>query len=145
MLDHLFTNPWHETLTFRRTARALSAVAVLLWIIALLLVMAISQTISYTVCDGTLLHLPPPAVHWPPEGHNIGLISVQHAVMLIAVAVSILGAFFTQAMAPDLSSRERIRGLMIAVAGSLVSAGVLWLLVERFDVGARLDALAGCL
>lgn len=119
--------------------------AVLLWSIALLLVVVISQTISYTVCDGTLLHLPPPAVHWPPEGHNIGLLGVQHTVMLIAVAVSILAAFTTLTIAPDLNARQRIRGLLVTLAGSLVAAGVLWLLVERFDVGARLDALAGCL
>ncbi len=145
MLDHLFTNTWHETLTFRRTARGLCAAAVLLWCIALLLVVVISQSISYTVCDSTLLRLPPPAVHWPPEGHNIGLLAVQHAVTLIAVAISILGAFATLAMAPDLNARQRIRGLLMTVAGSLVAAGVLWLLVERFDVGARLNALAGCL
>lgn len=145
MLDRLFSNTWHETLTFRRTAWGLCAVAVLLWIIALLLVVVISQTISYTVCDTTLLHLPPPAVHWPPEGHNIGLLGVQHTVTLTAVAVTILGAFTTLAMAPDLNARQRIRGLLMTVAGSLVAAGVLWLLVERFDLGARLNALAGCL
>lgn len=119
--------------------------AVVLWIISLLLVVVISQTISYTVCDGTLLHLPPPAVHWPPEGHNIVLLGVQHTLTLIAVAVSILATFGTLAVAPDLTARQRIRGLLVTVAGSLVAAGVLWLLVERFDVGARLDALAGCL
>jgi len=145
MLDRLFSNTWHETLTFRRTLWGLCAVAVLLWIIALLLVVVISQTISYTVCDTTLLHLPPPAVHWPPEGHNTGLLSVQHTVTLIAVAVSILGAGATLAMAPGLDTRQRIRGLLMTVTVSLVTAGVLWLLVERFDVGARLNALAGCL
>ncbi len=145
MFNDLFSNPWHQTLAFRRTARCLCAAAVLLWSTALLLVVDISQTVSYTVCDSTLLHFPPPAVHWPPEGHNIGLLSVQHTVTLLAVAASILGAFATLAMAPELNSRQRIRGLLLTVAGSLVTAGVLWLLVERFDVGARLDALAGCL
>lgn len=145
MLNDLFSNTWRQTLAFRRTAQGLCALAVVLWSIALLLVVVISRTISYTVCDSTLLHFPPPAVHWPPEGHNIGLLGVQHTVTLIAVAVSILGASATLAIAPELNARQQIRGLLMTVTVSLVAAVVLWLLVERFDVGARLNALAGCL
>jgi hypothetical protein len=130
---------------FFRTAVFICVIALMLWVAALVLLAAIDQSVTYTVCAGSLLQLPPPAVHWPPQGQNLELIDLQHTVTLVAVAISIIGAFSVLHANPQINALRRTGWLLASIAGSFTVAALLWLAVQYHVLHANIDALARCL
>ena len=130
---------------FFRMAVFICVIALLLWVAALVLLAAIDQSVTYTVCAGPLLHLPPPTVHWPPQGQNLGLLDLQHTVTLVAVAITIIGAFSVLHANPQINALRRTAWLLASIGGSLMAAALLWLAVQYHVLNANIDALAHCL
>lgn len=125
--------------------RILCAIALLLWLAALILLALVIENVTYTVCQGTLLQLPPPPVHWPPQGHNLQLIDLQRGTTLAAAGVSILGVFTLLFGRPDLSVMWRTAWLVMTVLGSVLAIVILYLVVQEHVLHANIDALARCL
>lgn len=130
---------------FELGARLVTAGALLLWVLALALLGLIQQNVSYTVCSGSLLSLPPPSIHWPPEGQNLGLIDLEHRVTLLAVAASIVGGFLLLYANRTRGTLLRVGLLLAATVGSLLLAAVLWLIVHYMALSDQVGALAHCL
>jgi hypothetical protein len=105
----------------------------------------IQQQVSYTVCDGTLLQLPPPAVHWPPQGHHTELLGLEQRLAAFATGVSVLSVFLLLYARPDLRTLHRAGLLLASLAGSLLLSGLLWLVVQHHVLGATLSAFGSCL
>ncbi len=126
-------------------ARAVCILALLLWVLALVLLVMVQQAVSYRVCEGTLLQLPPPTVHWPPEGEHLELLDAQHGATLVAIATSILGVFLVLYAMPEKGAFSRTGWLLATVFGSLTAGAVLWLVVQYHVLHAQFDALARCL
>ena len=131
--------------TLRHGARLTWAIALLLWVAALVLLALVYQEVTYVVCDGPLLHLPPPTVHWPPQGKNVQLIDLQHQFTIWAAGISMIGAFLALYTEPAMGVIQRTRLLVGSVFGALILAAFLWLLVEQHVIHAHVDALARCL
>jgi hypothetical protein len=120
-------------------------VAALLWIAALSVVWLIQSQVTYTVCDGTLLQLPPPGVHWPPQGHHTELLGLEQHLAAFATGVGVLATFLLLYARPDLSTGRRTLVLLGSLVGSLILAGFLWVIVEHHVLSATMSAFGHCL
>jgi hypothetical protein len=119
--------------------------AALLWIATVVTVWLIQTEVTYSVCDGPLLQLPPPAVHWPPQGHHTELIGLEQRLAAFATGVSVLSTFLLLYARPDLRTFRRTLLLLGSLIGSLVLSGFLWLVVQHHVLGATLSAFGHCL
>jgi hypothetical protein len=135
----------HTREGFLQGARGICSLAGLLWIAALIALFLVHQSVSYTVCGGTLLQLPPPPVHWPPQGHNLGLLSLLHQLTLASVGATVIGVFLVLYATPEIDPFRRAGWLVITIVGSLMLAALLWMVGEYYSVTEQIDALGRCL
>jgi hypothetical protein len=126
-------------------ALGVTLVAGLLWIATVVAVWLIQTEVSYTVCDGPLLQLPPPTVHWPPQGHHTELLGMEQRLAGFATGASVLGVFLLLYARPDLRTLHRAGLLIGSLIGSLLLSGLLWLVVQHHVLGATLSAFGSCL
>jgi hypothetical protein len=119
--------------------------AALLWAAAVVVLWLIQTEVTYSVCDGTLLQLPPPAVHWPPQGHHTELLGLEQRLAAFATGISVLGTFLVMYARPDLGTVSRTLILLGSLIGSLALWGFLWLLVQHHVLSATMSAFGNCL
>jgi hypothetical protein len=119
--------------------------AVVLWIANLVVLNQIEQNLTYTVCSGTILQLPPPSVHWPPQGHHLGLLQTEHILELVAIGASIVGVFLLLYTLPAIPTRQRTGWLISTIVASLVGWALLQLATEHAILNAYLNAFGRCL
>jgi hypothetical protein len=126
-------------------AMGVTLVAALLWIAVVISVWLIQTEVTYTVCDGPLLQLPPPGVHWPPQGHHTELLGLEQRLASFATGSSVLSVFLLMYARPDLRTLHRAAVLVGSLIGSLVLSGFLWLVVQHHVLGATMSAFGHCL
>lgn len=126
-------------------AFGVTLLAALLWIATVIAVWLIQTEVTYTVCDGPLLQLPPPAVHWPPQGHHTDLLGLEQRLAGFATGASVLSVFLLLYARPDLRTLHRAGLLMGSLFGSLLLSGLLWLVVQHHVLGATISAFGSCL
>lgn len=126
-------------------AFGVTLIAALLWIATVVAVWLIQTEVTYTVCDGALLQLPPPAVHWPPQGHHTDLLGVEQRLAALATGVSVLSVFLLLYARPDLKTLHRAGILVGSLVGSLLLSGLLWLVIQHHVLQATLSAFGRCL
>lgn len=131
--------------TYLYFALGATLAAALLWVAAVVVLWLIQTEVTYSVCDGTLLQLPPPAVHWPPQGHHTELLDLEQHLAAFATGVSVLGTFLLLYARPDMGTIPRTLMLLGSLIGSLVLWGFLWLLVEHHVLSATMSAFGQCL
>lgn len=131
--------------TVHRLGWTVLGAGALLWAVNLILLGMIQQDVSYTVCAGPLLHIPPGTLHWPPQGHNLYLVDWHHAASLAAIGGTVVGTFLILQGSPGVAVRQRLMTLLGSIAVSLLGAAVLWLAVQYDLVSAHVQALVGCL
>lgn len=129
----------------RDLAQSVLGLAALLWAANLVLLYLIGQEVTFTVCDGPLLHIPPGSFHWPPRAHNLYLVGLHHTALLSAMGATIIGAFLLLHSSPTVPTRQRLLTLSGCIGASLLAAAVLWLAVQYDLINAHVQALVGCL
>lgn len=139
------TLPPGEEPNFKRAGEAMCAVAGVLWGSALVALFLVSANVSYTVCNGSLLQLPPPTVHIPPEAHGLEYLAILHGCALAAVGATVIGVFLVLYAARHLNPIRRGGWLIGSVAATLMAAGLLWLAGEYFSLNAHLQGVIHCL
>lgn len=117
----------------------------LLWAANLVLLTIIGREVRYTVCSGPLLHLPPGTLHWPPLGHNLYLVTWQHADALAALGLTVVGMFLLLAVSPQVPTWQRTLTLLGTLLLSLLATALLGLMAQYDLLRAHLDALVRCL
>jgi len=126
-------------------SRTVCISALVLWVAALVFLGLVIENVTYTICDGPLLHIPPGTIHWPPSGQNLELLTMEHDLTLAAVVVSISAAFLTLFASPRVRVMRRVWWFIGTTVGSCLIGIVLWLINEAHVLHAHVDALVQCL
>jgi hypothetical protein len=129
---------------FYRGAQAICSLAGLFWVASLAALVLVYQNVTYTLCSGTILQIPPPSVHWPPQGHNLWYVDLLHRLTLVSVGVTVIGVFLVLYVSPHIDPFRRAGWLIATIVGTLMLAALFWLTGEYHSLRAHIDAIGNC-